>query len=84
MIPTITYRSSTKPLIPVYADEIEKAYDEVKEFFNIAIAYKVSDYEIHFKNGPKIVAVLTKSGLKWSGKRGQFDELFKEESSEEG
>ena len=80
MIPTITYRSSVKPTIPVYADEIEKAYDEVKESFSLAIAYKINDYEIHFRNGPKTVAVLTKAGLKWSGKRGEFDELFQEES----
>lgn len=78
---SITYRSSEKPPIPIYADEIEKAYDEVKESFNTAVAYKLSDYEVHFKNGPRTIAILTKAGLKWSGKRGQFDELFKEESS---
>ena len=50
------------PKIPLYADDIETAYDQVKEAYPLALAKRVNDYEIVFFNGEKEIALLYKEG----------------------
>jgi hypothetical protein len=54
--------------IPIYAEDVESAYDEIKEFYPLALARRIdnNDHEIVFFNGEgsKKIAVLTKNGRK--------------------
>ncbi len=54
--------NTNKPRIPLYSEDIETAYDKVKESYPLAVAKKVNDYEIVFHNGETEVAFLSKDG----------------------